>query len=156
VTPVLMTIAMLAAAASAEQPFDLSSRTVLLTARAEGLQIYECKAANGGAATWTFREPIATLMSDDKTVGRHFAGPRWALDDGSGVQGKQAGSAPGETPADIPQLKLDIVAHSGHGMLDQATQVYRIRTHGGVLTGDCDQPGTHRGVPYMATYVFTK
>ncbi len=35
--------------------------------------------------SWTFREPIATLLDDGKTVGRHYAGPNWEDNDGSAV-----------------------------------------------------------------------
>jgi hypothetical protein len=28
-------------------------------------------------SVWTLREPIATLLLDGKTVGRHYAGPNW-------------------------------------------------------------------------------
>jgi Protein of unknown function (DUF3455) len=42
---------------------------------AEGAQIYECKMDAHNNLVWQFREPIATLMIDGKTVGRHYAGP---------------------------------------------------------------------------------
>lgn len=143
------------AGSSSPLPFDLSSRSIVLTTEAAGAQIYECKATSGGSA-WTFREPIATLMRDGNTIGRHYAGPHWALDDGSAVQGKQADSAPGPSASDIPQLKLTVVGHSGHGLLDQANAVYRVRTNGGVLKGACETAGELRSVPYSATYVFTR
>src|SRR5712671_2030591 len=67
----------------------------MVTLHAEGAQIYECKADASGKLIWQFREPIATLMLDGKTVGRHFAGPGWELADGSAVTGKMSGRAPG-------------------------------------------------------------
>ena len=76
---------------------------------AEGAQIYECKAGNAGNLSWVFREPIATLLLDDKTVGRHYAGPTWEHRDGSAVTGKAVGNAPGATADDIPWLKLEVV-----------------------------------------------
>ena len=79
----------------------------MLTVHAEGAQVYECKAGADGKLGWAFREPIATLMADGKTVGRHYAGPNWEHSDGSAVVGKAAGNAPGATPNDIPWLKLD-------------------------------------------------
>jgi hypothetical protein len=45
----------------------------LVTLHAEGAQIYECKTGSDGKLTWTFREPIASLMLDGRTVGRHYA-----------------------------------------------------------------------------------
>jgi Protein of unknown function (DUF3455) len=57
-----------------------------------------------------FREPVATLLLDGRTVGRHYAGPHWEMADGSIIQGKVAGRAPGVTAADIAWLKLDVSA----------------------------------------------
>jgi hypothetical protein len=153
--PLILSL-LVAASPPSTPPFDLASRTVVLTVHATGAQIYECKAVDGQTPAWTFREPIAALFKDGKTIGRHYAGPHWALDDGSVVTGKQAASLPGPTPADIPQLKLDIVAHSGAGLLDQATEVYRVHTEGGKLAGACAEPGTLKAIPYGAYYIFTK
>ncbi len=128
--------------------------TALLTAHAEGAQVYECKAGSDGKPAWTFREPIATLLVDGKTVGRHYAGPSWENVDGSAVVGKVAGNAPGATANDIPWLKLEVISHRGSGILSAATTVQRINTKGGQLGGACDQPGDFRSVPYSADYVF--
>src|SRR5262245_61673676 len=57
--------------------------TMVTTIHAEGAQVYECKADAAGKLSWQFREPIATLIADGKTVGRHYAGPSWELTDGS-------------------------------------------------------------------------
>jgi hypothetical protein len=70
-----------------------SDETPMLTVHAEGAPIYECKADSGGNLTRQFREPIAALMIDGKTVGRHFAGPSWEIADGSAVMGKVVGRA---------------------------------------------------------------
>ena len=69
---------------------------------AEGAQVYECKAGADGKLAWAFREPIATLLVDGKTVGRHYAGPNWEHSDGSAVVGKAAGNAPGATRMTFP------------------------------------------------------
>src|SRR5438874_4771571 len=94
---------------------------VVLSVHAEGAQVYECKAGTDGKLAWAFREPIATLLADGKTVGRHFAGPNWESADGSAVVGKAAGNAPGTTPKDIPWLKLEVVANRGSGALSGVT-----------------------------------
>src|ERR1700726_1642038 len=107
--------------------------TVVLTVHAEGAQVYECKAGTDGKLAWAFREPIATLMADGKTVGRHYAGPSWELNDGSAVVGKVAGSAPGTGPNDIAWLKLEVVSKRGSGVLSDVTTVQRINTKGGKL-----------------------
>ncbi|WP_206238227.1 DUF3455 domain-containing protein [Novosphingobium terrae] len=144
----------LQAASTATPPFDLAGRTVVATFQGEGAQIYACKAGPDGALTWTFREPVAALIESGKTVGRHFAGPRWELEDGSLVQGKMAQSQPGASVQDVPLLKLDVVSHEGHGRLDGVTAVYRLNTRGGVLQGACTTPGAMQSVPYAADYVF--
>jgi len=91
--------------------------TVVLSVHAEGAQIYECKTGSDGRLTWTFREPIASLMLDGRTVGRHYAGPTWEHVDGSSVQAKVIGNAPGATANDIPWLKLEVVERRGTGAL---------------------------------------
>jgi hypothetical protein len=128
--------------------------TTLATYHAEGAQVYDCKAGNDGKLAWTFREPIATLLSNGKTVGRHYAGPTWALNDGSSVVGNVAGNAPGATVEDIPWLKLEVTSHGGNGLLSEVDTVQRLNTHGGVVSGTCDQAGAFRSVPYSAEYSF--
>jgi hypothetical protein len=140
----------------AAEPFDVAAHSAILTAHAEGAQLYECKAAADGALRWVFREPIATLIVDGRTVGRHYAGPKWVLDDGSVVQGKMVGTVPGATAADIPELKLQVVDRHGEGRLTEAAFVYRLHTKGGVLDGACSMAGALQPAPYSADYVFTK
>ena len=130
--------------------------TVVLTVHPEGAQVYECKAGTDGRLTWAFREPIATLMADGKTVGRHYAGPNWEHSDGSAVVGKAIGNAPGATASDIPWLKLEVVSKRGSGVLSSVTTVQRINTKGGNLEGACDNAGTYRSAPYSADYVFLR
>jgi Protein of unknown function (DUF3455) len=130
--------------------------TVVLTMHAEGAQVYECKAGPDGKLAWAFREPIATLLVDGKTVGRHYAGPNWEHSDGSAVVGKATGNAPGATPNDIPWLKLEVTAHRGNGILSGVTTVQRINTKGGKIEGPCDKAGTFASVPYSADYVFLR
>ena len=130
--------------------------TVVLTAHAEGAQVYECKAGADGKLAWAFREPIASLLVDGKTVGRHYAGPTWEHVDGSAVIAKAAGNAPGATASDIPWLKLVVTASHGKGVLSGVTTVQRINTRGGKLEGACDKAGTFKSGPYSAEYVFLK
>jgi Protein of unknown function (DUF3455) len=150
----------LASASAAETPLPdaiaAPGATVVLTVHAEGAQVYECKAGTDGRLTWAFREPIATLMADGKTVGRHYAGPNWEHSDGSAVVGKAIGNAPGATASDIPWLKLEVVSKRGSGVLSSVTTVQRINTKGGNLEGACDNAGTYRSAPYSADYVFLR
>ena len=130
--------------------------TLVLSVHAEGAQVYECKAGTDGQLSWLFREPIATLMADGKTVGRHYAGPNWESVDGSAVIGKVSGNAPGATANDIAWLKLDVISHRGSGALSGVTTVQRINTEGGQLTGACDKVGATKAAPYAADYVFLR
>jgi hypothetical protein len=130
--------------------------TTVATFHAEGAQVYDCKAGADGKLVWTFREPIATLLLDGKTVGRHYAGPNWDHADGSGVTAKAAGNAPGKTANDIPWLKLEVTAHRGSGTLAGVTTVQRTNTQGGVMSGSCDKAGAFHSAPYSADYVFLR
>jgi hypothetical protein len=130
--------------------------SALLTVYAEGAQVYECKADAGGKLVWIFREPVATLLQDGKTIGRHYAGPHWELADGSIIQGKVIGRAPGMAASDIPLLKLEVSSRKGQGLLTQATIIQRINTKGGALEGSCEAAGTYRSIAYSTDYVFLK
>ena len=154
----LAAAAMLARAAAAQVPDAIAApgEAVVATFHAEGAQVYDCKADASGKLAWQFREPIATLLRDGATVGRHYAGPNWEASDGSVVTGKVVANAPGTTPADIPWLKLDVVAHRGSGELSGVTTVQRTNTHGGNLNGPCDRAGEYFSAPYSADYVFLR
>jgi hypothetical protein len=116
--------------------FDPAAHNAILVAHAEGVQIYKCKAGPNGLLAWAFREPIASLIVDGKPVGRHYRPPS-ATSRRYNDRGRLSATNPGPTVADIPRLKLDIVAHEMTGALAQATLMYRVRTYGGVLTGGC-------------------
>jgi hypothetical protein len=128
----------------------------VVTLHADGAQIYECKAGADGKLVWTFREPIATLMLEGATVGRHYAGPTWEHVDGSAVTAKLVGSIPAPSANDIPWLKLEVVSHRGDGVLSRATTVQRLNTVGGTLAGACEKASAMRNVPYCADYVFLR
>src|SRR5438477_8168377 len=129
---------------------------VVLSVHAEGAQVYECKAGADGKLAWAFREPIATLLADGKTIGRHYAGPNWEHADGSAVVGKAAGNAPGATANDIPWLKLEVTSRRGTGVLSGVTTIQRINTQGGKFAGACDKAGATQSAPYSADYVFLR
>jgi uncharacterized protein DUF3455 len=156
----LFSLAASLVAARAETPLPdaiaAPGEAVVLAVHAEGAQIYECKAGADGKLAWAFREPVATLLADGKTVGRHYAGPSWEHSDGSAVTGKAAGNAPGATPNDIPWLKLGVVSSRGSGTLTGVTTVQRINTQGGKLDGACDKLGSFKSAPYSAEYVFLR
>ena len=133
---------------------------VIATLHAEGAQVYECKLdpsksqSGAGTLTWQFREPIAALFVDGKSIGRHYAGPNWDHIDASGVKGKVIATMPGAKPGDIPWLKLDVIDHRGNGILSGAVTILRVNTRGGVANGSCESAGSYLSVPYSADYVF--
>jgi len=145
-----------AAPVSAPAAFDVADRAAILVVHAAGAQIYECKADASGATNWVFREPIATLVRDGRTIGHHYVGPTWELTDGDAVQGKQSAEAPGATPGDVALLKLDVVEHRGTGALKDAKLVLRLNTRGGALKGECPKAGELRAEPYSADYAFLR
>jgi hypothetical protein len=145
-------------AASAQVPDEIAvpGHSLVTTIHAEGAQLYECKADSAGKLTWQFREPIATLLAEGKTVGRHYAGPNWDLADGSGVTAKAAGRASGASAKDIPLLKLEVTARRGAGQLSNVAMIQRLNTKGGVSEGACEAAGAFLSVPYSADYAFFK
>jgi Protein of unknown function (DUF3455) len=144
--------------ASAQVPDAIAvpGETPAVTVHAEGAQIYDCRVGPGGQLAWQFREPIAILLMDGKTVGRHYAGPSWELVDGSTVVGRVAGQAPGTTPEDIPWLKLEATSQAETGRLTGTTTIQRLNTKGGIAEGSCGPIGAHLSVPYSADYAFFK
>jgi Protein of unknown function (DUF3455) len=134
----------------------VSGETIVVTFHAEGAQVYECKLDPANKPVWQFREPIAALMLDGKTVGLHSAGPNWQHFDGSAVRAKVVSSAPGATSNDVPWLQLETTEQRGNGTLSHVTTVQRINTKGGVTQGPCETVGTYRNAPYSADYVFLR
>jgi len=154
----LFGVIMNASAAETPVPDAIAApgETIVLTLHAEGAQVYECKAGADGKLAWAFREPIATLLADGRTVGRHYAGPNWEHSDGSAVVGKAAASVPGTTANDIPWLRLEVISRRGSGILAGVMTVQRINTQGGKLDGTCDKAGSFRSAPYSADYIFLR
>ena len=146
---------LLTSPASAEVPGAIAApgEILVVTVHAQGVQVYECKADAAGKLVWQFREPIATLLIDGRTVGQHFAGPSWELADGSAITGKVTGSAAGATAMDIRLLKLDATAQRESGLLAGVDTIQRLNTKGGVAQGACDA-GTFLSVAYSADYAF--
>ena len=147
-----------AAQLSAHVPAALDAPNVVVVARvhAEGAQIYQCSLDASQKLAWKAREPIATLISEGTTVGRHYAGPTWEYADGSALSGRVVSSAPGVTSDDIPWLKLEVTAQRQEGKLTGTNIVQRLNTRGGVAAGPCETAGSYRSVPYSADYVFLR
>jgi hypothetical protein len=154
-TITFMSLAYNASAAEVPDAIAAKGETAVLQVHAVGAQIYECKEATGGQLLWQFREPIASLFREGKTVGLHYAGPSWEIDD-SLIAGKVSASVPAPSGKDIPWLKLDVSTEADAGPLLDVTTVQRLNTAGGVVEGTCEKAGDLRGVPYAADYVFLK
>jgi len=153
---VLLTLPPPAARAEVPDAIAAPGETLVATIHAQGAQVYECRADASGKLAWQFREPVATLLVDGKTVGRHYAGPTWELNDGSTVVAKVGGRAPGASAGDIPLLKLEVTSRRGAGQLGSATTIQRLNTRGGVANGACERAGAFLNVPYSADYAFYK
>lgn len=131
---------------------------------AEGAQIYECQPDATNQLVWQAREPAATLMDGDISVGRHYAALHWETvdantlmwehKDGSSVKAKIVARVAGRAADDLPWLKFSAITQTGNGLFYGVTHVQRINTQGGMARGPCEQAGAYRSVPYAADYVF--
>jgi len=148
-----------AANAQKEPPPDIPKaiqapprEAVILMAHAVGSQIYACQTGPDGKFIWTLKAPEAELMDGrDKVIGSHSAGPAWKLKDGSEVTGKAAAHVDSPDPDSIPWLLVNVVAHSGKGLLTNATTIQRVHTHGGKAPAQgCDE--SHRDAETKSSY----
>jgi hypothetical protein len=137
--------------------------TLMVRYRAQGAQIYTCKATPGAgtAFAWTLKAPDASLTDEGcKPVGTHFAGPTWkATADQSTVVGMKLAEAPAPVAGAVPWLLLKASSTTGQGVMSSVVAVQRVDTAGGVAPADqCSAAtvGTEIRVPYSATYYFYK
>jgi hypothetical protein len=129
-----------------------------LQAKGDGVQVYTCTAANDGQR-WVLKGPDAKLLdAAGKTIGSHFAGPTWKLDDGSQVQGELIASQPSPEAKAVAWLLLRAKVGSATGTLAQIKFIRRTETEGGVAPEsgcvDSHDVGKTVRVPYTATYTF--
>jgi hypothetical protein len=142
---------------AALKPTGLS---VYLEVPATGVQIYTCGKNDAGAPTWVFKAPEAVLNdTQQKQIGKHYAGPTWEALAGGKVVGAVKANAPAPEAGAIAWLLLDIKSSEGSGVFNQAKGILRVSTHGGVApAAGCDaaHTGQEARVPYTATYLFLK
>jgi len=130
---------------------------VVLLAHGSGSQIYTCRAGADGKFVWALKAPEAELMdAKDKVIGSHSGGPSWQLKDGSAVTGK-ASAQVSPDPDSIPWLLVNVVGHSGNGLLTNVTTIQRVHTRGGKPpAAGCDE--SHHDAEtksrYTADYYF--
>lgn len=130
---------------------------LLLQARAQGEQIYQCT-LNAGQFQWQLKAPDAVLFdAQGLQIGRHYAGPIWEYQDGSRVTGKLLHKVDAASGKAIPWLLLEAVKHQGTGMFNAVGYINRIDTQGGlppVSACDGNRLGSEKRVPYRASYNF--
>ncbi len=137
-----------------------SGQVAFLEAHAKGVQIYECtaKADAPPSFEWKLSGPEATLAdAAGKPIGKHYAGPTWAANDGSSVVGEVKARDQGPDSKAVPWLLLSAKETHGSGLLSATRSVQRIHTVGGVAPAQaCDAAHVKQVVrsDYSATYYF--
>src|SRR5262245_22859239 len=134
--------------------------TSYLTVPAKGVQIYTCGKNSAGAWAWNFKAPDAELFdTQQKKIGKHYAGPTWEGEDGGKVVAAAKANVPAPTGNDIPWLWLEVKSTEGSGQFTQAKAIRRLRTLGGTAPASgCDEANANKEsrVPYTAIYLFLK
>jgi uncharacterized protein DUF3455 len=131
---------------------------VVVYAHATGSQIYTCQSTPDGKFSWTLKAPDADLHDrKDKVIGHHFAGPTWKLTDGSEVTGKAVAHINSLDADSVPWLLVNVVSHTGNGLLSDVTTIQRVHTHGGQPPAEgCDAAHVNSETKssYTADYYF--
>ena len=153
----VVAVLMLLPFASLAQTPGATAKPSATEAVGKGVQIYTCKASNGGYA-WSLKAPDARLEdAQGHVIGKHFAGPSWQASDGSTVVAAPLNVSPSPDAGAIAWLVLQAKSHSGSGAMADVQYVVRTRTEGGVApaTGcDASHAGAEVRIPYSAIYLF--
>lgn len=135
-----------------------STKPPAIEAFGKGVQIYTCKASNGGDYAWSLKAPDASLHdAKGNVIGKHFAGPSWQASDGSVVVGEPLNVSPSPNAGAIPWIVLQAKSHNGNGEMANVQYIIRTRTEGGVAPAsgcDAGHAGSEVRVPYSAIYLF--
>lgn len=133
-----------------------ASEMPLMRVAAQGVQIYECRAAQGTPA-WTFVAPEADLFDGSgRLIGRHGAGPFWRHEDGSGFTGSVLARADAPRAHAIPWLLLSARTEGRAGVFERVSSVQRLNTVGGMApSAGCTAStlGQQVRMAYRADYV---
>jgi hypothetical protein len=133
---------------------------LLLTLRAKGVQVYECKPKKTNAAEfeWAFQAPEATLFDErGDAAGTHGAGPTWQAKDGSKIVADKVADTKSPGGGAIPWLLLKVSGREGKGIFSNVTYVQRVDTMGGLPPVDGatkKNAGKEICIKYEATYRF--
>ncbi|MCU1296917.1 MAG: hypothetical protein JWO91_1195 [Acidobacteriaceae bacterium] len=136
------------------------ARALLLKARGEGVQIYECKVPPDAAGQfkWVLKAPQADLINDKgEKIGKHYGGPTWESSDGSKVIGEPQQHVDSPNASAIQWLLLKAKSNQGTGIFKDVTYIQRLDTEGGKApTVGCDSghTGAEVRVHYSASYYF--
>jgi Protein of unknown function (DUF3455) len=137
-----------------------ADQQLLMEVAATGDQIYVCQAKADQPSTyeWTLKAPEALLYDrQGQTIGHHYGGPTWELNDGSQIVGQLQARADAPDATAIPWLLLQVKSHAGQGEFSAVNWIQRIHTVGGKApqTGcDMTQQNQEVHVPYSADYYF--
>jgi len=131
---------------------------VVFQATGNGVQIYTCT-STPAAIKWTLKAPDAKLLdASGKTIGSHFAGPTWKLNDGSQVQGELVANRPSPEAGSVAWLLLRAKAGTASGTLANVAFIRRTETHGGAAPASgcnsAQDAGKSVQVHYTAAYTF--
>jgi Protein of unknown function (DUF3455) len=134
-----------------------ASAALLLTAPAEGVQIYVCQKADQGYG-WAFKAPEAALFdATGRQILHHFAGPSWQSPDGTLLTAKVTVKEDSPITGAIPWLLLAAKVEAGSGPLAKTSLIRRIYTKGGsapVAGCDAAHDGEEARMRYGAVYEF--
>jgi hypothetical protein len=163
-----LALALLAGYAFASQPTPPASpaqklkvdpeESLSMVVPAKGVQVYECRASQGGAHEWAFVGPEADLFDTrGMKIGRHYAGPSWEAFDGSKILGSVKASTTAPDEGAIAWLLLGAKSVGPEGTFSDVSSVRRVHTTGGIAPDSgCSAAaaGTMVRVPYTADYYF--
>lgn len=144
-------------------PSDLrvpANQQLLLTVAATGDQIYICQAKSDqpDVYEWTLKAPEALLYNErGQTIGHHYGGPTWEMEDGSQVVGQLEAKVDAPTADAIPWLLLQVKSHAGNGILSRINWIQRVNTTGGkapIEACDASRQNKEVRIDYSADYYF--
>jgi len=126
----------------------------VLEAKGVGFQVYTCTGTQSGPK-WVLTAPDAKLLdASGASIGSHFAGPTWKLEDGSQVQGERMASKAAPEANSVAWLLLRAKAGTGTGKFANIAFIRRTETHGGAAAESACTTGDTSRVAYTATYTF--
>jgi hypothetical protein len=152
-----------------------NGNTLLLTARAEGVQVYTCIAERDeqDSCRWILTGVEADLLpykvpdlfehaspttSKNRTnrIGTQYGPSAWRANDGSSVSGNPQIRVAPPHASDLPWLLLEADSHEGKGMFSEVTYIQQLGTTGGmppVNVGNASI-GDETRVQFSASYAF--